>query len=282
MRGCELADEKGTESVGGALTDARRRLAPSDTAALDAQVLLAHVLGTSRAWILAHPDAAVSAEDARSFQGLTARRAQGVPVAYLRGWVEWFGMILEVGPDVLVPRPETELLVEAAVDMARRRGSERIADIGTGSGAIAIAVARALPGAQVMASDVSAAALRVAACNVERLASGRVTLHHGSLLAPLPQGADLIVANLPYLSDAMMADLDRDVRHEPPSALHAGATGLELYDDLVAEADGSLAAVLFEIDPRQAALARELWGRRGLRILRDYAGRERIAILERL
>ncbi len=264
------------------LAEARRQLHASHTASLDAQLLLGHVLDKPRSWILAHPDAGLDTDTYGSFAALVARRVEGVPVAYLRGWVEWFGLRLEVTPDVLVPRPETELLVEHAAEIAESRGARVLVDIGTGSGAIAIALARLLPAARVIATDVSSAALKVASRNVRRLSPDRVALYETSLLQALPEKPDLIVANLPYLSDRMMRELDRDVRHEPPPALYGGPTGLELYERLIAQAERqeTRPSAVFEIDPRQAERARQLWGNRGLRLLDDYSGRPRIAILE--
>jgi release factor glutamine methyltransferase len=207
-------------------------------------------------------------------------------VAYLRDYVEWLGMMLRISPDVLVPRPETELLAEEAIRIARERRLTACADIGTGSGCIAIALARALPEARVQATDISPAALEVARMNAAALGvSERISLGPGPLLAPLTREPQLITANLPYLSDEMMRHLPQDVRHEPVLALHGGRDGLELYAGLVDEMHERRwrPALLLEIDPRQAGTALRLLRDRGLRdvrILGDYAGLDRIIVVD--
>lgn len=270
-----------------ALRWGRQVLQPSETASLDAQLLLAHLLGRGRAWLYAHPEERLSLPQRSAYQRLIALRRAGEPVAYLRGRVEWFGLDLEVTPDVLVPRPETELMLEKALEIQARHGAKIVADVGTGSGAIAIAIALAAPAARVYGVDVSEPALRIAARNAQRHAvSDRVTWLQGGLLEPLPARPDLIVANLPYLSDEMMESLDRDVRQEPRLALHGGASGLELYETLFEQMSdrGWLIPSVLEIDPRQADGIRALTARyfpgAMVDIFRDYAGRDRIVVHE--
>ena len=153
-----------------------------------------------------------------------------MPVAYLRGFVDWWDLRLRVTPAVMVPRPETELLAEAAIALAAEVGARRIADIGTGSGALAIALARACPKAIVVATDASSAALDVARLNVaDHGLLDRIALVQGDLLEPLTEMPDLLVANLPYLSEEMMGCLGPDVRHEPERALRGGNDGLDIY-----------------------------------------------------
>ncbi|MBV9280733.1 MAG: peptide chain release factor N(5)-glutamine methyltransferase [Chloroflexi bacterium] len=269
--------------LGSTLRWGRDALRPSRTAALDAQLLLGHVLGRDRAWVLAHPDDSITRDQYDRFTVLIRRRARGEPVAYLRGFVEWYGLELEVTRDVLIPRPETELVVELAVQIARQYGASTLADIGTGSGAIAIALAGELPDARVFAVDPSERALDVARRNSElHGVAGRITFLHGYLTDPLPGAPDLLVANLPYLSDEMMASLDADVRHEPAAALHGGASGLELYAEMLEqlrERSWTIPVVL-EIDPRQRNGIAEVAGRifpgADVSISDDYAGLPRV------
>lgn len=267
-----------------AISWARQVLEPSATAALDSQLLLAHVTGTDRVWVLAHPEAPLSANQRNHYVDLVQQRAEGVPVAYLRGWIEWHGLRFDITRDVLVPRPETELLLERAVDLAGRRRWHDLADIGTGSGALAIGLARLLPDASVQATDISVAALNVAKRNAEsNRVTERVEFVLGDLIEPLVKRPDLIVANLPYLSDDMMDDISPDVRHEPLSALHAGHTGLEIIErlDRQLRMRGWRVPLLLEIDPRLSGDARSLFREDAdVEIFRDYAGHERIVAVQ--
>jgi len=271
-------------AVRAALDWGRQELSSSPTPALDAQVLLAHALGKPRAWVLAHDADLIGQREHHIYASLIARRVRGEPVAYLRGYVEWFGMELEITPDVLIPRPETELVAERAIKLARKEQVLLVADIGTGSGALAIAMARHLVTARVFAVDSSHAALGVAAKNVHKHGvADRVTLVKGSLLTPLGEKPDLIVANLPYVAAGLMPSLERSVRFEPPDALCGGADGLELYADMFDQmADRGWAPhVVCEIDPRQAAgiraLAHRVFPDARVEVYPDYAVRDRIA-----
>jgi release factor glutamine methyltransferase len=218
---------------------------------------------------------------------LISRRKHGEPVAYLRGYVEWFAMRLEVGPAVLVPRPETELLAERAIGMVADAGLCSVVDVGTGSGAIAIALASSCPSIRVTAVDADNRAVDLARRNVVSLGlEDRVTVVQGNLLEPVRERPDLILANLPYLSEAMMTEIDADVRHEPVRALLGGSTGLELYGELfnqMMDRDWKVPALL-EIDPRQASLVRhtveEQLPEWAVVLVRDYAGLDRIVVLE--
>jgi len=263
------------------------RLAGSPSAALDAQLLLGWVLGRDRSWVLAHDDCRASSMHSAAFRLLIERRSCGEPVAYIRGLVQWYGMELEVTPDVLIPRPETELLVEEAVRMAANHRASRIADIGTGCGAIAVALARALPHCSILATDGTASALGVAARNVKRMAvDERISLQCGDLLTAVLTRPDLLVANLPYLSTAMMAGLPRDVRHEPAAALYGGEFGWELYErllDQLSERAWDIPFIL-ELDPRQvdhlySSIRARLPGGR-VAVLQDYAGHHRFVVYE--
>lgn len=268
------------------LRAATLRLQPSPSASLDAQLLLAHVLGTSRAIVLAHTRDYLTSEQVDRYGVLIERRAGGEPIAYLRGYTEWYGSQYIVTPEVLIPRPETELLLERAVTVARDMQARVVVDVGTGSGALASQLALHLPEARVYATDISRGALKVAAQNLHRLGiDHHVTLLHGNLAEPLPEAPDLIVANLPYLSSAMMETLEPDVRFEPAGALAGGGTGLELYRELLQQVieRGWQCALLFEIDPRQSTsmrrLIQSLLPGRHIAVEPDYAGHDRMVIV---
>jgi len=250
---------------------------------LDAQVILGHVLGRDRGWLLAHPEAPLSAAQAGAFAELIARRHTGEPVAYLTGQREFFGLVFHVSPAVLVLRPETEHLVEAALEWAAPRPPLTIADAGTGSGAIAVSLAAHLPQARLVATDISRAALAVAASNAERHGvAARLSLAQADLLAPLRPGVDLIVSNPPYIATADLAAL-AVARHEPRAALDGGPDGLEVIRRLLRDAARLLARpglLLVEIGAGQGAaataLARDLFPEADVAVLPDYAGHDRL------
>jgi release factor glutamine methyltransferase len=250
-------------------------------AALDADVLLAHVLGAGREQLYAHPEAEVPDGLLRRYEELVARRAAGEPVAYLRGFKEFYGLRIAVDRRVLIPRPETETLVEAV----RARRPHVVADVGTGSGAIAVALAVNEPAMRVIATDISAEALAVAAANVESHGvEDRVELRQGDLLAPVTEQVDAVAANLPYLRDDAVAQWIGErasLAFEPAVAVLAGPDGLALIRRLVADLPRVLApggAAYIECDPPQAgALAR----RHGGEVLRDLAGDDRVVVIRR-
>jgi release factor glutamine methyltransferase len=277
-----------TITISALLRAAQAHLAQiSDTSRLDAELILAHLLGWPRARLLAERDHPVPPDLSAAFTGLVARRADGEPVAYLVGHKEFYGIDLAVDRRVLVPRPETELLVELAIAAARRIAAGRaaplhIADIGTGSGAIAVALAVHLPNARIDAVDISAEALEVAQANVARHGlAGRVRLLQGDLLAPLEGPADMIVSNPPY---TILAEVEPNVyAHEPHLALEGGPDGVDLYRRLLAGAPAMLrpgGALLCEIGAWQgqlvAALARAAFPAAAVRIVQDLAGRDRV------
>ena len=233
--------------------------------ALAAELLLIHALGRDRAWLYAHPEAALDAATRDQYFSLIARRASGVPTQHLTGHQEFWGLDFEVTPDVLIPRPETEHLIEVAIellmggltaDSSRRKKEFQIADVGTGSGCIAIALAHEFPAAQIFATDVSAAALEVARRNAARHdVSSRIEfiecnlldcLLHGSRVTPHSRSGqashgsrsfDLIASNPPYIGRQEAATLPREVReHEPAAALLGGEEGTEIYAPLIAQA----------------------------------------------
>ena len=285
-------------TLGDALAQATRwlrALPGNDTAVLDAQLLLAHVTGLSRATALAYPERELTPDQAMRYAALVARRAAHEPVAYLTGHREFMGLDFLTDARALVPRPETELLVEAALAEARSRlapSAERapvVADIGTGSGAIAVALARLEPGLDsIYATDISADALALAEENAQRLGvANRIRFLEGDLLLPLPEAVDVLVANLPYIAPHDASTLADDVRrYEPSLALYGADDGLGHLRRLFAQAPGRLrsgAAILLEFgyDQRAAveALAHATFSSAKVRIGADYAGWDRIAII---
>ncbi len=213
---------------------------------LAAELLLMHVLGCDRAWLYAHPEAPVTSDTIARYFDLIARRIAGAPTQYLTGRQEFWGLEMEVTPDVLIPRPESEHLVEVALERLGQLRSHKplsIVDVGTGSGCLAVVLARELPAARVYATDISAAALAVAHRNAERHSvAGRISLVQANLLEPFaPAQLDLIVSNPPYVAREGAEQLPREVReHEPAEALFAGPEGLEIYRPLVSQAARAL------------------------------------------
>jgi len=226
-------------TLGELLSDARARIAgSSSSASLDAQLLMSHVLGVGRAHVLAHPERILTPDESAHFQALVTRRAGGEPMAYIFGQRAFYDRDLLVSPAVLIPRPETELLVEIAiVSEQARRADCAAADIGTGSGAIAVTFAAHVPHAAVYAVDVSAEALEIARRNSIENAV-QVNLLRGDLLAPLIERGvvvDILMANLPYIASDVVPQLDVS-RYEPALALDGGADGLDLIRRLLADA----------------------------------------------
>jgi release factor glutamine methyltransferase len=264
----------------------------SESARLDAELLTAHSLGLRRLDLYLQFDRPLREDELEPVRALLRRRAAGEPVAYLVGEREFYGRSFVVTPAVLIPRPDTETLVEAALAWARSCAADgaglRIADVGTGSGCIGITMAAELPGAEVFASDVSREALAVAAENAARIGvADRVTLVEGVWLQPLAGRGpfDMVLSNPPYVTTAEMADLARDVRDfEPAAALTAGdVDGLDSYRSLLdglatlLRPDGYLAV---EVDPRRADTIAELFAasfpRATVRGLADLTNRSRV------
>jgi release factor glutamine methyltransferase len=255
----------------------------------DAEVLLAHLLGCDRAWLLAHPEAELSAAQLAEFRARTARRAAREPLQYITGVQEFFGLPLRVTPATLIPRPETEHLVEAVLAWAAIRpdGRLRILDVGTGSGAVAIALAKNVPGADICASDLSVEALAVARENAERLGVC-LRFFESDLLAALATHPyfDVIAANPPYIPQADGAMLQAEVRDfEPHLALFGGADGLDVYRRLIPQAHaalrpGGLLAMELGFGQREPLRAL-LEGWHNIRFVEDYAGMARIVLAER-
>ncbi len=264
-------------SVGDALRAAARRLRASGSRSprLDAELLLAVALGVTRSDLFRRPERLLGADEAERFEVCLRRREAFEPVAYIRGVRAFRTIELEVTPDVLIPRPETETLVDVALEAlatepAAHRGlagssEPRVLDVGTGSGCVALALAAENPFVHVDASDVSEPALAVARRNAERLGlERRVDFVPSDLFAALPEGRryDLIVSNPPYVAEAEYAELEPNVRdYEPRLALVAGEDGLSVYRRLVAQAAGRLrrgGTLAVEVGSGQAAAVREL------------------------
>lgn len=260
-----------------------------EDAPLEAELLLRHLLGLDRAQLYLRLKEEFPAAESTPFQALLERRLRGEPTAYITGRKEFFGLDFYVDQRVLIPRPETEVLVEKALEFAQGRSLLLIADIGTGCGAIAIALALHLPQARVYATDLSAAALEVAALNCERYGlTPRIALLRGHLLDPLPEAVDLIVANLPYVKKGEMAGLSPEVRHEPREALFGGSSGLKWIRDLLAGAGAKLrqgGGLLLEVAPDQAgkvaSLARRHFPGARIEIVPDLSGHGRLVSLKR-
>jgi release factor glutamine methyltransferase len=212
-----------------------------DRARLDAETLLLHSLCQNRAWLITHWDDEAEPSAQSAYNDLVARRQTGEPIQYITGASEFFGLPFSVGPGVLIPRPETEHLVEEVIRLAALfdKADLRIADIGTGSGIIAVAVAHALPQAHISAIDSSAQALAIAKENAEQnQLADRIAFFEGDLLAPLAgQSFDIIASNPPYIPTTDSESLSIEVReHEPHSALFAGNDGLDIYRRLIPDA----------------------------------------------
>ena len=246
---------------------------------LDAELVLAEATGWDRARIAANPDQPLPPGASRKFAAMVRRRLRREPVAYILGRKGFRGIELAIDSRVLIPRPETELLVEVAVELE----PANVTDIGTGSGALALAIADELPAATVMATDTSTGALEVAGANAERLGlAERVTLAEGTLTNRV---AELLVANLPYVSEAEWEGLAPEIReHEPREALVAGPTGVEAIESILAEIARSATppeTIALEVGAGQSEAVAELTRSAGygeLDVRRDLAGIDRVVV----
>ena len=251
----------------------------------DAEELLLHVVQRQRSWLFAHgrdplPDAVL-----RQFDELLQRREAGEPVAYLTGHRGFWTLDLQVGPATLIPRPETELLVELALQRVDMKPGRRIADLGTGSGAIALALASERPAAQVLATDFSEAALVVAQANAQANALANVSFRHGSWLQPLAaEQFDLIASNPPYIAEQDPHLEQGDLRFEPATALASGADGLDAIREIIAGAPQHLLPggwLLFEHGWDQGPAVAELLRERGfvnVAVHQDLEQRDRVTL----
>lgn len=281
---------------------ARLRASQVPSHTLSAELLLMHALGHDRTWLYSHPEATIDPYAAEIYFTLIARRAAGEPTQYLTGKQEFWGLEFEVNPNVLIPRPETEHIIEVALErlgLGAPNAALRVADVGTGSGCIAVALARELKHATVVATDISAAALEVACKNAARLSvSGRIqfietdlleSVLHESQVTPDASGYksrlfDLIVSNPPYVSREEAATLPREVReHEPRAALFGGLRGTEVYARLIDQAQpllrpGGIIALELGHDsaPHVESLLKENAAWTDVRVTNDLAGIPRV------
>ena len=273
------------------LSDITTRLAPiSDTPALDASVLIAHIINKPRTWVMAHPGLTLTPEQQNQLDDLLVQLERGKPFPYVLGYWEFFGMELDVTPDVLIPRPETELLVEKAI--AWLQGSnvrQTVADVGTGSGAIAVSIAVNIPDAHILATDISHAALAVAKGNACKFkVSHRIDFVQCDVLPPHPdrlsteQHFDLICANLPYIPTGTLHGLPVYGR-EPTLALDGGEDGLDLFRKLMKVAPEWLAPnglILLELEATRGIqalnLAYDMFSQAEIHLHQDLTGRDRL------
>lgn len=279
------------DRLGEALRAARGRLVQalgldSSVAALEAQILLAHVLDRPRAHLLAHPDAALNAAQLAQFEALLKQRAAGVPIAYLTGRREFYGLEFLVTPDVLIPRPETELLVELALAHIPQNAPLRILDLGAGSGAIGITLAKLRPQLQVTAVDASPQALSVARQNAIRHGTSNIRFIESNWFSGLDNSVrfELIVANPPYVAENDPHLQQGDVRFEPRMALASGADGLDAIRHIARASQEFLALsgrLLFEHGYDQSALCKELLQSMGyaeIECFPDLGGQMRVIV----
>ena len=279
-------------SIRSALADGARTLAANGVTEprLEASSLLGHATSRDRAFIITHADDALTPEELETLRSLVARRAAGEPLQYLTGHQEFFKLDFEVSPEVLIPRPETEIIVEVALEFLGDKPAPIFADIGTGSGCIAISLLNELSAARAVATDASPAALRVAQRNADRHAvTDRLTLIESDCFSALdPVGKfDLIVSNPPYVSDRELETIQREVRYEPRAALAGGPDGLDVIRTLLREAPWFLRSgshFVFEVGFGQdltveQLIDREVWDL--IEIRRDLQSVPRTVILRK-
>jgi len=263
-----------------------------DTPRLTAELLLSHVLGCERIDLYMHFDHVVAQEKVSEFRELIRRRAEHFPTQYLTGSCEFMSLSFSVGEGVLIPRPETELLVEACIGVARDMEAPLLADIGTGCGAIAVAFLHELPAARAIATDISPVALEFARRNADRHGlSDRVEFLEGDLLEPLRSGGrsvDILAANPPYVADCEFGTLQAEVRdHEPEKALVSGPLGTEFHRRIIGGAGEVLSAggyLALELPDGKAAEIADMISRTDLgevRLIEDHAGIERVLLAKR-
>lgn len=260
-----------------------------ESARLDAEVLLSHILGQERIYLYVHFDEPMEKAELSKFREYVKKRAQHMPVAYIIGEKEFMGLPFKVTPDTLIPRPDTEILVENVLANADNQGAVKIADIGTGSGAIILSLLANLPKAQGKTVDIAAKAVEVAKENAQSLqVADRCEFFVGDLFAPFAESGDkfdIIVSNPPYIPQADIATLEADVRaYEPVSALTDGGDGLSYYRRLLAEGKRYLKEngfIALEIGIHQAQAVKQIAldnGWQNIKIVKDYAGIDRVVL----
>lgn len=257
---------------------------------LDAQVLCSHVLKVTRSELLAHLDDPVQRYQGQELDRLLARRVNREPIAYITGHKEFYGLNFLVTPDTLIPRPETELLVETVLQMTRSGAEvgDVAVDVGTGCGAIAVTLAVYLPEARLYATDISSTALEIARKNaIRHRVSHRMDFVQGDLLKPFRGRFALIVANLPYIADNQLMELEDDIKkHEPHRSLTGGSAGLDIIGRLLENAGDFLnpeGAVLLEIGYQQGEAVKEIamqyFGDKHIEIIRDIRMNDRVVAI---
>lgn len=285
-------------TIRAALAYGRGQLQASDSPALDARLLLEHVLQANHSYLIAHDDRQLEKHQEATYRRLVRRAALREPIPYLTGWAPFYGRRFKVSPSVLIPRPDTEFLVEQALGWINGcpgaaptgpAAGPLIVDVGTGSGCVAITLALETSCEQLEAVDVSSAALDIAGQNAQHLGvDHRITFHQGSLLAPVARRPDLIVANLPYIADPEWTTIDDGIKwYEPDIALRGGPDGLAVIRQFLGEAVHCVApggAILCEIGWQQGSTARELarmfFPQANVEILTDQGGRDRLLAIQ--
>jgi release factor glutamine methyltransferase len=273
------------------LSDITSRLASiSDTSALDASVILGHILNKPRTWVMAHPELTLTDQQQENLDSALARLESGEPFPYVLGHWEFFGHDFDITPDVLIPRPETELLVEKALAWLKESPVRRtVADVGTGSGIIAVTIAMEIPSARILATDISPAALQVAQNNAYKFdIADRINFVECDILPPHPKSLpteehfDLLCANLPYIPTETLRSLPVYER-EPRLALDGGSDGLDLFRKLMSRAPEWMAPnslILLEIESTLGVqalnLACDMFSRAEIHLHKDLTGRDRL------
>lgn len=288
MTAIPLTSKDPTVTLQALLKSALQRLPDTDIARLDCEILLCSVLKRDRYFLYAHPDTPVTAHDLADFNSLVAKRATGFPVAYLTGWKEFWSLQIEVNQHALIPRPETEQLVDLALTLTVTNTKSNILDLGTGSGAIAIAIATERPDCIITATDISLPALSLAQQNADRLGLKNIRFVHSDWFSATGvQRFDLIISNPPYVESGHNGFIRGDIRHEPRVALDGGSHGLDAYRRIIPAAIASLSArgrLLLEHGHSQGKPVRQLFHHNhylNIETKQDYAGLDRITLAER-
>ncbi|MBE9473286.1 MAG: peptide chain release factor N(5)-glutamine methyltransferase [Chloroflexi bacterium] len=260
----------------------------SDTPTLDAQTILAHCLGKSRTWLLTHPEESLTNSAFSSLQQEINALEKGIPLPYVLGHWEFYGLDFTVTPDTLIPRPETELLVDKALDWLNLQPEPCMAaDIGTGSGCIAVALAKHNPDVSVIATDISYPALKIGRANtIQHNVDHQVNFLQTDLFPPIADRFDLVCANLPYIPTQTLQNLEVSGR-EPDMALDGGPNGLDLISSLLEEAPGHIAPrgiLLIEVESSQGAkaqyLAQRAFPSAEIEVLSDLSGKDRLVMIQ--